>query len=146
MLRECAEISGCHLLPSVQLIESLESCRGSALGSLSCKWPCWMGEQPSHGSVASEHFTKANRSQLQRWVTKARVLTMDNVRMDRSYLPLSLSLNSKCLTLHQVNFKCKSRCFFSLTAVTARCGFFFFLHFTYDLHANRGASFLSISD
>ena len=144
MLRECVEISGCHLLPSVQLIESLESCCDSALGSLSCKWPCWMGEQPSHGSVASEHFTKANRSQLQRWVTKARVLTMDNVRMDCSYLVLSLSLDSKRLTLQRVNFKCKSHCFFSLTATTARFENFYITRVTSN--ANGGASSLSISD
>lgn len=89
-----------------------------------------MGEQPSHGSLVSEHFTKANRSQLQRWVTKARVLTMDNVRTDCSYLALSPSHDSKCFTLHKVNFKCKSHCFFLWLQQQQGLGIFAAAHMT----------------
>lgn len=55
---------------------------------------------------------------------------MDNVRMDGSYLVLSLSHNSKSLTLHQVKCKRKSHCFFSLTAMTARFGNFYITRMT----------------
>lgn len=68
---------------------------------------------------------------------------MDNVKMDCSYLALSPSHDSKCFTLHQVNFKCKSHCFFSDCNDSK---VWEFLHYTYDLHANAGGSSLSISD
>lgn len=77
---------------------------------------------------------------------------MDNVRMGCSYLALSVSHDLKCLTLHQVNFKCKSECFFffffSNCYCSEVCDFFFFFskRYRYDLHANGGASSLSISD
>lgn len=93
-----------------------------------CKWLRWLGEQPSHGSVASEYFTKANRSLQQERGTKARVLTMDNMRIDCRYLALSLPHDSQCLTLDEW-ISSVSHIAISVSATTVSFKIFsFFLH------------------
>ena len=70
---------------------------------------------------------------------------MDNVRMDCSYLAL-FSVSRFKSVWHCIKWisSVNHVVFFSPTAVTARFGIF--LHSACDLHANGGASSLSISD
>lgn len=72
---------------------------------------------------------------------------MDNMRMDCSYLVLSLARHLKCLTLHWANFKRTAIFFFFPPAAFRRSGSKTFSDLrACDLHANVRASSLSVGD